>query len=198
VKTSLEIGETMKKRLRKKKGRMEEGRIHIAEDADPVAPAENLAEKVQAYEDLLKRLKADFENYKKRMHRRHSEAGDAAKKELLTKLLDVYDNMELALNRSDTSSPDVAPFLKGLEMIHKRLHDILEEEGVAAIDAEGEEFDPSVHEAVMVEEAPDETQSGRVAKELNKGFKYRDSLLRPAKVVVYGKRKEPADETDVG
>jgi molecular chaperone GrpE len=194
----LEIGETMKKRLRKKKGRMEEGRIHIAEGADPVAPAEDLADKVQAYEDLLKRLKADFENYKKRMQRRHSEAGDTAKKELLTKLLDVYDNMELALNKNDTASPDVAPFLQGLEMIHKRLHDILEEEGVAAIGAEGEEFDPSVHEAVMVEEAPDESRSGRVAKELNKGFKYKDSLLRPAKVVVYGKRKEPTDETDVG
>jgi molecular chaperone GrpE len=180
----------MKKRLRRKMMKMQEGSIQIGEKEQRDTAVEALSEKVQEYEDLLKRLQADFQNYRKRSVRQHSQAGDLAKKKVLSKLLEIYDNMELALDKDDGSSPEVASFCEGLRLIHRRLGEILKDEGVVAIDAGGETFDPAVHEAVFVEETPEEAQVGRVARELRKGFTYKEWLLRPAKVVVYGRKKE--------
>jgi molecular chaperone GrpE len=129
--------------------------------------------------DRLARAQAEFENARRRATKEQQEFRDYAAAEAVKSLLPVIDSFERALRV--TSDP--GDFRSGVELIYKQLQDVLAKLGVRAIAAKGEPFDPHVHEAIeMVEtsEAPDH----EVLEELQRGYKIKDRLLRPAMVKV--------------
>lgn len=145
--------------------------------------------KADDYLRLLQRVQADFINYRRRAEQERSEQTKFANALLVTRLLPVLDDFDrarisLPLNLSGLT------WLQGLFLIERKLKAILEQEGVAAMEAEGKDFDPLEHEAVLYEEA-DEGQVGKVIGELQRGYKMHDRVLRPALVKV-GKARAAA------
>lgn len=134
------------------------------------------------YLSMVQRLQAEFENYKKRAERERIEYMEQANSQLILKLLSVLDNFErgLASEKSDSDS-----FRKGVDMIFSQLKSILEAEGLSVIEAEGEEFDPYYHEAVLTEVG--DYDDDIVIEEFEKGYMFKSKVLRPSKVKV-GKR----------
>jgi len=136
------------------------------------------AERDQLY-DRLARAQAEFDNARRRANKEQQDFRDYATMDTLKSLLPVLDSFDRALqSKSDTSD-----FRSGVELIYKQLQDVLAKQGVVAIVAKGQPFDPRFHEAIeMVEttEAPDHT----VLEELQRGYKYKDRLMRPAMVKV--------------
>jgi molecular chaperone GrpE len=164
---------------------------------DP-APAEGaLAQERKRNEELLTRLKyaqADLENLRKRSDREMKEAGDAALKGLVTRLLVVEDELELAMKHA-TGGALGAELRDGIGMVLKNLEAALESVGVERIECIGEPFDPSIHEAV--DKAQGEYQGeDRVVEELRPGFTFRGQLLRPSMVKVELASREPAEEVE--
>jgi molecular chaperone GrpE len=134
------------------------------------------------YKDQWLRAVADYKNFKRRTDQERAELIRSASAGLLLKLLPVVDDMERALA---SVTPDVAEsaWFNGFKLIPQKLQTILESEGVAPIEAVGQDFDPNVHEAVIYEPAGD-GQEGKVVAELQKGYKLRDRVLRPTMVKV--------------
>lgn len=139
----------------------------------------NLQEEKEELFSRLQRLQADFDNYRKRARVERFEAADNATAELLKALLPVIDNFERAVN----SAEEEGGFVSGVKMIYKQLNETLEKEGLEPIQAEGETFDPHIHEAVMQVDSPDH-QENIVVEELQKGYKFKGKLLRPSMVKV--------------
>ncbi|MCG8350619.1 MAG: nucleotide exchange factor GrpE [Chloroflexales bacterium] len=133
------------------------------------------------YKDQWLRATADFKNYKRRTEIERAELIRSASAGLILKLLPVLDDFDRAIANIP---PEVAEtsWWGGTQLIAHKLRTILESEGVAAIAALGEDFDPNVHEAVLYEEA--EGQDGKVVAELQKGYKLYDRVLRPTMVKV--------------
>jgi molecular chaperone GrpE len=134
------------------------------------------------FRDLALRSQADFENFRKRAIREKEDAVKYANASFLERLIPLVDNFELGLNAA-RSNAENSPILAGMEMVAKQLTDFLTASGVEPINAEGQVFDPNLHEAVAQEESATAAE-GVVARQLRKGFKLRDRLLRPAMVVV--------------
>jgi molecular chaperone GrpE len=143
------------------------------------------AAKADEYWDRLLRQTADFENYKKRAARERQDGVAFANESLLTKLLPVLDAFEMAL--AATSNANEAAAAKSLQtgvaMVSNQLRSILADSGLEEINAAGKPFDPNIHEAVSQEQT-DEVPEGRVVRQIRKGYKFRNRLLRPAGVVV--------------
>ena len=141
-----------------------------------------LTAKLQEEENRYLRLRADYDN----MLRRNKLDREAAEKyraqSLLNDLLPVLDNLERALQVQVTSE-DAVSLYKGVEMVQRQFLDATAREGLEQIAAEGEAFDPNVHQAVMQEQDA-EKESGTVLRELQKGYKLKDRVLRPAMVSV--------------
>ena len=148
------------------------------------------AERCRASEllDRLKRLQADFENYKKRMAARFEEVTKYAAEAVLFKLLEVHDNIVRALEVDFSSDPEAAK--KGIEAIERQIMKILEQEQVRPIESVGRPFDPYYQHAVHKEYRPDE-EDGIVLEEYQKGYMIREKVLRPALVCV--NRHEPPE-----
>jgi molecular chaperone GrpE len=130
--------------------------------------------------DRVARLQAEFENARKRTAREQQDFRDYALTDALKALLPILDSFERALQ---TSSADKSEFRGGVELIYKQLQDALVKLGLRPIPAKGEPFDPHLHEAIeMVEttDAPDH----QIVEELQRGYKLKDRLLRPAMVLV--------------
>jgi molecular chaperone GrpE len=136
---------------------------------------------LERFRDLALRSQADFDNFRKRAAREKEEAIKYANGAILEKLLPIIDNFELGLSAARSGS-DKSPILSGMEMVAKQLNDFLLQHGVEPIPTDGVRFDPNVHEAVA-QEASD-VKEGHIIRQLRKGFKLRDRLLRPAAVVV--------------
>jgi molecular chaperone GrpE len=137
-------------------------------------------ERSDLYDKLL-RKQAEFENFRKRGEREMQEAYVRARADLLTDLLPVLDNFDLAVQHADTTNPDAVR--EGVHLIHKQLFDSLFRLGLEPIEADGQPFDPELHEAVATEptdEAPDHT----VLIVLQRGYRLGDRMLRPARVKV--------------
>lgn len=139
----------------------------------------NLADE---YLDHLRRLKAEFENYKKREERQRAEFIKCANEGLITELLPVMDSLERALNGVHASH-DLESFLPGVELIRKQLEDVLVKNGVVPIETIGKPFDPRVHEAMMHVES-DEYLEDTIAQELRKGYLFNNKVIRAAQVAV--------------
>jgi len=143
--------------------------------------------------DLLQRLRADFANYQKRMQKERETERRYAPMPLIADLLGVLDNFERAIEAAEAeeASPGL---LHGIRMIYEQLRDTLQRHGVQPIEADGQRFDPDVHEAVMKEET-DHTPHGTVIRTLQRGYKLHDRVVRPAKVVVAAQPEQVVAET---
>lgn len=141
-----------------------------------------LKEKVEELEDRVKRQMAEFDNFRKRTDKEKSQMYEIGAKDVIEKILPVVDNFERGLNTAK-DSPQDDPFIQGMEMVYKQLMTALEGIGVKPIEAVGKEFDPEFHNAVMhVDDA--ELGENVVVEELQKGYLYRDSVVRYSMVKV--------------
>lgn len=152
-------------------------------EATPVAEeVTDFQAEAARFKDLALRAQADLDNYRKRAIRDKEESIRYANSSLLEKLLPVLDNFELGLEAA-RSAPDTASIVQGMAMVQKQLQDFLKSQGVEAVPAEGEVFDPARHEAVAQEHSA-EVPEGHVVRLLRKGYKLKDRLLRASSVTV--------------
>ncbi|MEK4230056.1 nucleotide exchange factor GrpE [Solibacillus sp. FSL H8-0538] len=128
------------------------------------------------------RLRADYDNLARRSKLDREAAEKYRAQSLLTELLPVLDNLDRAL-QVEVASEEAASLYKGVEMVFKQLLEATNREGLEVIPAEGMSFDPNIHQAVM-QEQDSEKEAGTVLRELQKGYKLKDRVLRPAMVSV--------------
>ncbi|HOQ10099.1 MAG TPA: nucleotide exchange factor GrpE [Syntrophomonadaceae bacterium] len=166
------------------------------ENAEPEAAGEEAAPDVNALQEEINRLKeqvaayydqylrslAEADNIRKRAQREREEYMKFAAVPLIKKLLPVMDDLERALTMSE-SSRDFDALYKGLQMISKRMQEIIESEGVQVIEALGKPFDPQYHQPLMVESSPDHPEN-TVIEELQKGYMIHGRVIRPSLVKV--------------
>lgn len=163
-------------------GEADADRPSPAAGAAPAAGTEDesrLRAELKSAEDRYLRLRADFDNFRKRTEREREELLRYVLAEPLRALLPVVDNLERAL----AAPGDAGDLRKGVEMILRQLHEILRRLGLAAVPAVGSRFDPSVHEAVSQEES-EAVAVPTVVAELQRGYRLHERLLRPALVRV--------------
>lgn len=164
-------------------------------DASPVAPGDRIAElegRIVSLEDSLLRSKADFQNLQKRAARERSEAVVYGNAELMRSLLATLDDFERSMKASESGS-DPASVLQGVKLTYDNLRKTLADQGLEEIVAIGRPFDPSVHEALM-HQPTNEHAPGTVMDVVARGYRLRDRVVRPAKVVVAKAREAvPAD-----
>jgi len=160
------------------------------EIAEAQANAETELEGLRAekanYLDRLARLQAEFDNYRKRSSKEQQDFRDYALAEALKSLLPIMDSLDRALK---TNAASVEDFRSGIELIDKQFHDALARLGVEAVPAAGELFNPNLHQAVQMVET-DEVEDHRVIDELQRGYRIKDRLLRPAMVRVASNTKK--------
>lgn len=138
-------------------------------------------EKITELEDRVKRQMAEFDNFRKRTEKEKAQMFETGAKSVIEKILPVVDNFERGLAAVPEGEKD--SFAEGMSMIYKQLMTELESIGVKPIEAVGTEFNPDFHNAVMQVES-EEYESGIVAQELQKGYLYRDSVVRHSMVAV--------------
>jgi molecular chaperone GrpE len=160
-----------------------EERARAAPAPPPPREAE-LAAELEAAKDRLLRLQADFENFRRRAAKERLEAEQYGHQNLVKDLLTAVDNLDRAIDHARRSdSGDLESLLQGVELVRRDLGAALTRHGVAAIEAAGQPFDPSLHEAMQ--QVPDDSVApNTVVEELQKGYRLRDRLLRPARVIV--------------
>ncbi|MGL5258645.1 MAG: nucleotide exchange factor GrpE [Lachnospiraceae bacterium] len=141
-----------------------------------------LQEKVNELEDKVKRQMAEFENFRKRSEKEKATMFEVGAKSIIEKILPVVDNFERGLN-AVPEEDKTNSFVDGMNMIYKQLMTELENVGVTQIEALGVPFNPEFHNAVMQVES-EEFEEGVVAQELQKGYKYRDTVVRHSMVAV--------------
>ncbi len=139
-------------------------------------------EKIEELTDRVARQMAEFENFRKRTEKEKSQMFETGAKSIIERILPVIDNFERGLAAVPENEKD-SPFVDGMDKIYKQMLTELENAGVTAIEAVGQEFDPELHNAVMQVES-EEYESGIVAQELQKGYKYRDTVVRHSMVAV--------------
>ena len=137
-------------------------------------------EKIEELTDQVKRQMAEFDNFRKRTEREKSQMFDLGAKSVIEKILPVIDNFERGLAQAPEQED---PFVEGMEKIYKSMLQELESIGVEPIEAEGKEFDPNLHNAVMHVE-DDSVGENIVVQELQKGYTYHDSVVRHSMVKV--------------
>lgn len=153
----------------------------VVEDEKEAKIAE-LEAKIAEQETLYLRLRADYDNLARRSRLDREAAEKYRAQSLLTDLLPVIDNLDRAL-LTETNVEEPSPLYKGVEMVYRQLLDATAREGLELIECVGQPFDPNVHQAVM-QESDSEQQQGVVLKELQKGYKLKDRVLRPSMVSV--------------
>ena len=164
-------------------GEDEAGSTTVSERKAEKSAATDLEKLQQERDALLERLarqQAEFENTRKRTAREQQEYREYALTDALRSLLPVLDSFDRALNAAGTKAAD---FRSGVELIHKQLHDALAKLGLRHIPAKGEPFDPRLHEAIEMVDTS-EAEDHQVLDELQRGYKLKDRLLRPAMVRV--------------
>lgn len=162
---------------------------HKKEDKNKVhddkAPKEQKNEEIEKREqqigeltDLLQRLQAEFENYRKRVENEKSAFMQCASRDLLLKFLTVLDNFELALKHTNNHDE----LVKGIDLIYAQFMQIMKEEGVGHIEVLNAKFDPALHEVLIADKS--DKEQGTILEELQKGYTLNGSVLRHAKVKV--------------
>lgn len=141
-----------------------------------------LKEKIEELEDKVKRQMAEFDNFRKRTDKEKAAMFETGAKSVVEKILPVVDNFERGL-AALSEEEQKEPFAEGMLMIYKQLMTELDSLGVKPIEAVGQEFNPDLHNAVMQVES-DEYEEGIIAQELQKGYLYRDSVVRHSMVAV--------------
>ena len=150
------------------------------EEVEQTDPLAEVTRERDEYLDALQRLKAEFDNYRKRAARDQEQLVARAHERLAKELLPVLDDLERALAAAEEH--EEAQLEEGVRLVHRSLVEALEKEGVAEIETEGR-FDPHVHEALL-SQPDDEKESGAILDVLQKGYRIGDKVLRPARVIV--------------
>lgn len=153
----------------------------------PAEPAENavrrLEEQLAEARDRQLRLAAEFDNFRKRVAKERIELADRAQAALVMKLLDILDDVDRIV-ASDPDTP-TATLLQAMLLVDKKLRKELESAGIERLDPVGQAFDPAFHEAVAILPAPTAGQDHTVAATFQIGYRFKGSLVRPARVQVY-------------
>jgi len=176
----------------------EEGHVKRAED--PASSEEFSGEEIERMagqlvenRDKYVRLLADFDNFRRRAHKDRQDVIQYGHENLVKDLLSTVDNLDRAIEHAhQNDGGDLASLLQGVELVQRELYAVLAQHEVHVIDAEGSEFDPALHEA-MAQVQDDLAPPNTVIEVLQSGFRLRDRLLRPARVVV---AKPPAEADD--
>ena len=145
---------------------------------------EDKNQKIEELTDTLKRLQAEFENYKKWNAKEKTEFIKYAHADIIENMLPVLDSLEIALKNTG----DKEKFVEGMKMIYAQFHSMLEAEGLRPIKASGEKFDPYRHEVLMKENS--DKPEGTILEEFQKGYMLNDKVLRHSKVKISGKEKD--------
>ncbi len=153
----------------------------VAEEAPQTSEA--LAKEVETLKETNIRLQAEFQNYKRRTEKEKADIYKYANEKIVVELLAVMDNLDRALDSISHNTDDHQNVLNGVEMIKKSFEDLLEKEGVQAIEAVNQPFDPNMHHAVMTEEKED-CDTDTVIEEFQKGYKLGEKVIRPSMVKV--------------
>ena len=156
--------------------------IKIKESED-----KKLNDELADYKDKYLRLYADFENARKRMEREKIEFVKYANEGIITQFLDVLDDLHRTVDAAEAKHQDYDAFLKGIEMIMKRIDEMLVKNGVKLIEANGKVFDPNSCEILLQEETEDQ-EDGIVLEELQRGYLLGEKVIRTAKVKVAKKK----------
>ncbi len=151
-------------------------------------------EKIKELDDRYLRLAAEFDNFKKRIARQYEEMRISASIIVVNQILEVVDNFERALEASSNSN-DHESLHTGAKLIYQQLMDILNKQGVEAIPAVGENFDPNLHEAIMQTES-DDYPEGVIVSEMARGYKMNGRVIRFSKVVVSRGRADETGKSD--
>jgi molecular chaperone GrpE len=159
----------------------------VTQEETPEVDVDALTQERDQYLDALQRLKAEFDNYRKRTAREQSELHARASLRLLKELLPIVDDLERALVAAEQH--EEATLEEGVRLVHRALADALRREGLEEIETDGL-FDPHVHEALLSQ--PSEADEGTVIDVVQKGYRLGDRVLRPARVVVAGPPPEAA------
>jgi molecular chaperone GrpE len=162
--------------------------VESAEQPEPSVPTDEavaelaqLEQELEATRDQLLRTLADFDNYRRRIEREADSIGRAGKRDLILGLLDVMDSFDQAY----ALSPVDLLAVEGLQAIHRQLLNLLESHDVRPFDSLGEPFDPELHEAITTVSAEETgVESGTIVQEFQKGYRWGNKLLRPARVQV--------------
>ena len=152
----------------------------VTDTAEPQSEIEKLRAERAAYLDRAARIQAEFENFRKRNAKAQEEYREYALADALKALLPILDSLDNALKTNAASLED---FHSGIELIDKQFHDALGKLGVQPISTEGQTFDPNLHQAIQMVDT-DEAEDNHVLDELQRGYKLKDRLLRPAMVRV--------------
>jgi molecular chaperone GrpE len=150
------------------------------EEAAPLSDLERVSAERDQYLDALQRLKAEFDNFRKRNDRERQSIATGATREVVRGLLPVMDNLERAVAALGDQGEQI---VAGLEMVRGQLAGLLAGHGVEEIPASGEQFDPTVHEAIASTPSPDHPE-GTVIQVIEKGYRQDDHVLRPTRVVI--------------
>lgn len=147
------------------------------------AEVDDLRDELQALNDQHLRLAAEFDNYRKRNERDRQTLATRLQRDLVASLLDVLDDLQ----RVGHSSPetDAEAVLEGVGLVEKKFVSVLESAGLDPIDAEGKRFDPEIMEALMMVPTDDPEKDDHVADVFQKGYRFRDAMVRPARVRVW-------------
>lgn len=170
---------------------LENGNETVEEQNSESAPTEsgNLAAEVERlkavaddFQNRYLRAMADMENIRKRMRKEQEDLAQYASLKVVSELLPALDNFERAL-AADKDSTTVESLLQGVSMVHRQMAQVFEKEGLVAIEAVGKPFDPHLHQAVMQVEDSN-YESGVVIEEFQKGYLFKDRVIRPSMVKV--------------
>jgi len=151
-------------------------------------------ETIQELRDRVRHLKADFENYKKRQQEKKEEEIEKEKGKVIMDVVPIYDNLDRAF-KSFEKNDDKDSFIEGVEKIYAQFDEFLSKREVELIKAEGEKFDPNKHQALMRVET-DEHEHNEITEEFERGYKYKNKVLKPSKVKVNIKSSSSEDQND--
>jgi molecular chaperone GrpE len=161
----------------------EQAAEQVLDDLDALrAQLQSAEQKRDEYLDLAQRTRADFENYQKRMKRDLIEERRYAQMPLAADLLTALDNLERATSAAEQAG-ETGPLVQGVALVRSQLLDILRRHGITRIDAQGQPFDPNLHQAVM-QQSSKEHPPMTVLQVLESGYLMHERVLRPARVVV--------------
>lgn len=177
--TAIEEESMANENIPKQESLEEESKDINEEELQEISKEEKLEEEIRVLKDDYLRLKADFENYRKRMQDEVLKTKERAISNFVEDLLPSIDNFEMSLKMTN----DTQMFIKGVEMIHKNLHSVLENHSISIYEPQvGEEFNVKEHEPILIEH--EELPPGSVAGVVSKGYRLKDSIIRPARVHV--------------
>ena len=145
---------------------------------------ESEIDQLQVEKDKYIRLYSEFENFRRRTTKERLEWMQTASKDVILNVLPVIDDMERALKSMETANDISKSAIEGMELIYKKLYSIMEKTGLKPMNAQGQTFDPELHEAITQFPAPSPDMIGKVVDEVEKGYLVNDKVIRFAKVVV--------------